>query len=296
MTVTMTVDPGTTIPHDAEAEILQSALLTDRFVQLGPTYTGGPLLASGAHIDAQHTRSPISIDDIGKAIDQLVVALDRTGPGGPHGKDIGDLLHVSAQSLDGNGAKIRSLLASSRDALAAINTKAPDLQAVVKNLDVLSTALADRDTLLRRFTHNLSDVSGVVAAQSGSLSDTLASLNRLTTQVADFVQHNRSLLKSDLGDTATVARTIESQEQTLARIFDYLPTGAQNLWQAYDPKLQTMRVQIAARDSVIFSDLVRGETCESLLGPICHTITNGAGTGLLDILLDTLTDHIPQGL
>lgn len=291
MTVHMQVDAGTQIPRQAVAEILQSALLTDRFVQLGPAYTGGPELADGAHIGVAHTRSPISIDDVGKAIDQLVVALDATGP---RGHDIGDLLHATALNLDGNGPRIRALLIQGRAALAAFNSTAPDLRAIVGNLDVLARALGGRDAMIRRFTTNLSRASAVVAGQTGSLDQTLRSLSDLTTEVAAFIRRNRDLLVGDLADTAAVAATVHREQQTLATIFDLMPTGSENIARAFDAQAGGLRVQLAARDMMAFNDTVRAQLCRSVAGPLCQYLFNAEGTGVFDLLIDGVEGQLPE--
>jgi phospholipid/cholesterol/gamma-HCH transport system substrate-binding protein len=293
MTVRMAVDAKTPLPRDAGAEILQSALLTDRFVQLGPAYRGGPRLGSGAHIAVEHTRSPISIDDVGKAIDALVRALDQTGPGG---KDIGDLLHATARTFDGNGAQVRQLLVSSRAALAAINDKAPDLVAIVSNLSVLARTLGVRDAMIRRFTANLETSSAVVAQQSASLGQTLRSLSELTDSVAAFVRQNKSKLTSNLRDAGAVAESIHRQQDSLSEIFDLMPTGAENIARAFDSKRGALRVAMALRDMLVFSDLVRSQFCGDYLGSACLFLLNPQGTGALDLVLDRLRDAFPGSL
>lgn len=290
MTVHMSVDPRTPLPKDAGAEILQSALLTDRFVEIGPAYRGGPRLAAGAHIAVERTRSPISIDDVGKSIDALVRALDQTGPGG---KDIGDLLHVTARTFDGNGAQVRQLLLSSRAALAAINDKAPDLVAIVSNLSVLARTLGVRDAMIRRFTENLRSSSAVVAQQSASLGQTLRSLSELTGNVATFVRENRTKLTSNLRDAGAVAESIHRQQESLSEIFDLMPTGAENIARAFDPKRGALRVQMALRDMLLFSNLVRSQFCGAYLGDACLFLLNPQGTGALDQVLNRVRDTFP---
>lgn len=293
MRVEMVVDDDITIPREAVAEVLQSALLTDRYVELGPAYSGGDALEPGSTIAVEQTRSPISFDDLAKQIDALVVALDRQGP---DGRDIGDLLGVTAENLDGNGERIRRLIVSSRVALASINEKTPDLAAIAENLDVLAKALGTNDATVRRFTQNLSDASDVIAGQTTSLDQTLQSLSALSTEVSAFLEENRDVLKADLRDVAAITRTIRQQQDTLGRIFDHLPLGAENIARAYDPKSRSIRVEIAAREAGPFNGLVRQAICAAVAGDLCTLLTNPAGTGPLDLLLDGLESQIPGGM
>src|SRR3546814_17382230 len=87
--------------------MLQSSLVTDRYIELGPAYTGGPQLASGAHIEATHTRSPANMDQVVASIDDLVNALNSTTHGG---KDDGHLLSVPARPMAGHGPRTRDAM------------------------------------------------------------------------------------------------------------------------------------------------------------------------------------------
>jgi phospholipid/cholesterol/gamma-HCH transport system substrate-binding protein len=290
MRVHMVVDKDVRIPRDAAAQIMQSALLTDRYVELGPVYKGGPALQPGANIGAGHTRSPVSFDDLGRSIDALVVALDRKGP---DGRGIEDALAVAADNFDGNGERIRRLIVSSRDALASINRKEPDLAAVAKNLNVLAEVLAERDSTVRRFTKNMRDASKVVAGQTDDLDKTLRSLVRLTGEVSDFIDENRDELRANLSDVATVTHTIRAQQAALSRIFDYMPMGSENIARAYNPDVHAIGVQLAIRDMAFFSQSVRQAFCTAVGGAACAYLTNPEGTGLFDLLLDNLEQQLP---
>src|SRR5690606_6949439 len=132
--VRMEVDSGTELPAEAAAVILQSSLVTDRYVEVGPAYLGGPRLADGDHIDATRTRSPAGVDEITASIDDLIRALDETTPGG---NDVGDLLRSAADTLRGNGSLLRETLASGEQALSTVNARGADLKAVTADLAVL---------------------------------------------------------------------------------------------------------------------------------------------------------------
>ncbi len=214
MRVSLELAPGTEVPADAGAVILQSSLVTDRYIELGPAYTGGPALASGASIPADHTRSPATIDEITDSIDELVRALDNTTP---HGRDIGDLLAVGADGLDGNGTRIRDALVQGEHALRTVNDKDVDIKAVTHNLAVLVDALATRDRTIRRFADSVALSTDVVAAQRRSITATLGSLAELTHVVTRFVRRNRDVVGTDLARTLRVARVVRHRQASSRR-------------------------------------------------------------------------------
>ncbi|GAA4808513.1 MCE family protein [Nocardioides caeni] len=302
MRVVMHLDESTQIPEEAAAEILQGSLVTDRFIELGPAYTDGPTLADGDHIDADHTRSPATVDEIAKAIDDLVVALD-TGAEGSGRKGIGDALQSTARALEGNGPHLRRALAESQDALAMINTKDADLTAVTDNLLELTQALAQRDRTIRSFTRDAAATTAVLGDQRDELVAALEGLDDLTALADDFLRDNADVLTADLKGLNDVVGVVRAHQDSLAEAFDVMPTMAENFARAYDWDLGRLRVQFsfavgpfaaAFRDHTcqVFAQALAGEAGSAL----CGLLFNSSGTGALDGILDGLYDAIPGGL
>jgi phospholipid/cholesterol/gamma-HCH transport system substrate-binding protein len=289
--VTMALDEETPLPADAGAVILQSSLVADRYVELTPAYEDGPRLQSGDHIGTDRTRSPANIDDITRAIDELVVALDETTPGG---KDLGDLLSVSADGLDGQGRKIRDGLVAAESALRTVNTKEADLTAVTENLDVLVGALARRDRTIRRFEHNVTASTAVLADQREELHATLRSLAELSDVLTRFVKENRELVGDDLRSAADTLELVAANQAELAETFDLAPLVAENISRAWDPETRRLRIKVDARETGPFSDLARAQICRDLDVTVCHLLLNKDGTGLLDPIFDLPTTLFPE--
>ena len=296
MAVRMQIDADSTIPRDAGAQIMQSALLTDRYVELGPAYTGGPRLTSGAVIAAPHTRSPINIDDLSRAVNDLVNALSTPGATSPSSSNVGRLVHAVATQLDGNGQRIHDLLTSSRAALGALNRNGPDIAAITRNLAELTRILAQRDQSLRDFGVGVSRATAALASQGSGLTETITAFQRLTDQVHTFVRANGSMLVADLAKAASVARALHAEQSDLARIFDLMPTGAENIDRAFDPKLGAIRVALAARNQTIFSSVMRSATCTSYFGSLCSYLMNPQGTGPLDLLFAAALGTLPGSM
>ena len=293
MAVRMQIDPGSTIPRDAGAQIMQSALLTDRYVELGPAYTGGPLLRSGAVIAASHTRSPINIDDLSRAIDDLVNALSTPGATSPTTSSVGRLVHAVASQLDGNGQRIHDLLTSTQSALGTLNSNSPDIAAITRNLAELTQILSARNQSLHDFGVGVSQATAALASQGSGLTQTISAFQQLTDQVRTFVTANRSTLVGDLAKASSVARTLHAEQSDLATIFDLMPTGAENIVRAFDPKLGAIRVALAARNQTIFSSVMRSATCTSYFGALCSYLINPQGTGPLDLLFSAALGALP---
>lgn len=303
MRVVLHLAPDTRVPADAGAEILQGSLVTDRFIELGPAWDGGPTLRDGAHIEASHTRAPATVDEIATAVDDLVRALDGTLGRDGEGTGLGDVLATTARALEGNGPHLRAALAESRDALATINAKDADLTAVTENLVALTTTLAERDRTLRTFTRAAADTGGVLADQREALVRTLDSLDELTRLADRFLKDNGDVLGDDLAGLADVVGIVRRHQDSLEEAFDTMPTMAENFARAYDWDLGRLRVQFAFSAGP-FSAMFRDHTCrvfaEKLVGEtgtrVCGLLFDGQGTGVLDPILDGLYNGLPGAI
>ena len=291
--VDMEFPRGTEIPSNADAAIMQSSLVTDRFVELTPAYRSGRTMHSGTVLSLRRTRNPANIDEMIKAVDQLVVALgDPRGAG----SDLGQLLHVGATNLDGQGRFVHDALLATQGAMDAVNGNEPDLQRITDNLDSLVGALAGRDTMIRRLSSNVSRSTATLAGQRVALRQLTGELATLVTTVSRFVKDNRGDLKTTLDHSNQVLATLGARQKDMAETLDLLPLVGQNIWRAYDPKTKRIRIRIDMRNTGPFSATARNQLCRAYGLPQCDKLTNPDGTGALDPYFTALTNSFPSGV
>ena len=97
----MEYDASYKIPADAKAVVVAPSIVSDRYVQLTPVWTSGPVLADKASIGLYRTAVPVELDQIYSNLDQLNQDL---GPNGANKNGaLSDLLQVGAENLKGNG-------------------------------------------------------------------------------------------------------------------------------------------------------------------------------------------------
>ena len=291
--VDMEFPDGTEIPANADAAIMQSSLVTDRFVELTPAYREGKLMPTGTVLPLSRTRNPANIDEMVRAVDELIVALGDPRGGG---SDIGKLLDVGARNLSGQGRFIHDALQASQGAMDAVNDNRPDLERITTNLDSLVTALAKRDTMIRRLSTNVTESTSMLAGQRVALRQLVGELARLVTTVTTFVHKNRGDLKTTLARSRSVLSTLAANQKDMADTLDLLPLVGQNIWQTYDPKTKRLRIRIDMRNTGPLSSTARNQLCHAFGLPGCDTLTNPDGTGALDPLFAILSDNLPDGL
>lgn len=98
--VTMRVESGVDIPADAGAFVMNPSVISDRFVELGPAYRGGPTLDE-AVIPVERNRSPINWDQLLDSVNTVASALGTQSSAGTSG--IGSALDIVADGTAGLG-------------------------------------------------------------------------------------------------------------------------------------------------------------------------------------------------
>ena len=108
------LQPGTRVPADVTAVTVGTSILTDRHIELTPPYDGGPLLADGAVLGPDSTRTPIEFDRVLKMVDKLGSAMSGDGHGGG---PLADLLASTSAITSTSGEQIKSALTALSEAL-----------------------------------------------------------------------------------------------------------------------------------------------------------------------------------
>ncbi|HEX5117193.1 MAG TPA: MCE family protein [Pseudonocardiaceae bacterium] len=236
--VTMTVDRGIAVPAQAKAVVVAPSVVSDRYLQLTPVYSGGAQLADGATIPVSRTATPAELDQVYSSLNQLATAL---GPGGANQNGaLSDLLNTGAANLNGNGQALGTTISQFGAATRTLSSSQDDLFGTVNNLQQFTTTLKDNDGQVREAEQQLASVSGFLADDRQDLG---AALNELATalgQVQGFVNDNRDEIQSNVGKLASITQLLVNQRASLAEMLDDAPLAVSNLLNAYDPVNRTL--------------------------------------------------------
>ena len=236
--VGMLVDEDYDIPADADAVVLAPSLVSDRYVQFAPVYSGGPTMRDGAEVPLERTATPVELDAVYGALDDLSVALGPTGANADGA--LQDLLATGAANLDGNGAALHQTLTGFSQAVRTLAEGREDLFGSVENLQVFTSALASVDAQVGQFNDNLAAVADQLAGEREDLASAIAQLSSALGQVATFVQQNTALLTTDVDRLADVTLTLVQQRSALAEVLDVAPAALSNVSRAYNPDTGTL--------------------------------------------------------
>ncbi|NKE56265.1 MCE family protein [Lentzea sp. PSKA42] len=236
--VVFTVDRDVRIPENAQAVVVSPSVVSDRYVQLAPAYTGGPTLGDNAVIPRERTATPVELDELYQSLDKLTTAL---GPNGANADGaLADLLNSAAKNLEGNGQALNDTLKNLGQATRTLSGSKEDLFATVDNLQKFTAMLAANDSQVRDFNKQLADVSKMLADERGDLG---AALNELATalgQVQGFIKDNREVLKSNVDKLASITQVLVNQRAALAETLDVAPLALGNLQNSYNAASGTL--------------------------------------------------------
>ncbi|MGA9870436.1 MAG: MCE family protein [Rhodococcus sp. (in: high G+C Gram-positive bacteria)] len=260
--VKMRVQRGVDIPTDVRAAQITPSLVSDRYVQLTPPYSGGDKLSDEAVIPRENTATPVEVDQIYASIDELSDALGPTGAN----KDgaLTDLVNTGAANLDGNGAALGDSITKLSEASRTLSDSRGDLFDTVKNLQTFVSALAANDEQVRQFNNQLADLTGFLAGERDDLGAALNQLSIALGDVAVFVADNRDQLVQAANGLVQPTQTLSNNRDQLVETLTILPLAISNLVNSYDAESGTL----ASRANL------QNET-QDPLGTVCRLIDLG---------------------
>ncbi|MGH8961195.1 MAG: MCE family protein [Jatrophihabitantaceae bacterium] len=234
--ITLSYDSKYKVPANAVSLIVANSLVSDRYVQLAPVYSGsGPVLSDRARIPLSRTASPAELDDIYGALDKLSVALGPKGTN-KHGS-LSTFLKVASANLNGNGAALGNSITQLSKAAQTLSDGREDLFGTVKNLQAFTQALSSSDAQVRHFEEQLAQVAGDLANERSDLGSALHNLTTALNSVATFVKDNAGKVHTDLGGLKDLTKILVAENSSLNETLAVGPVALANIVHAYQGDL-----------------------------------------------------------
>lgn len=230
--VTFHYDSKYKVPAGAEAVIVAPELVSDRYLELTPAYSGGPVLAAGTTIPQNRTAVPVEWDQTMKQLDQLVTAL---GPNGANKNGAISRFLGTASEYKGEGQLFHNTMQQVSAATQTLSSGSQNLFGNVRNLEVFTSALASSDQQITAFIDRFSTVSGILNDDRKQLSGAISELDQTAPVVSKFIDQNQSAITEATDNSAQVARLLSSERLELANALQVAPTVLSNFYYIYDP-------------------------------------------------------------
>ncbi|WP_370942937.1 MCE family protein [Amycolatopsis sp. cg5] len=214
--VTLLVNGDVPLPSNAGAELRQSSLLGEKFVDLHPPRAEQPTgkLGEGAQIPLARTNRNPEVEEVLGALSLLL--------NGGGVEQLQKISHELNDALAGNEPEIRALLAHVDQLATELDGHKGQIVRAIDGLDKLSSTLVAQQGNLTTAVDNLAPGLKVVTDQRDELVGMLQALNRLSTVAVDTVKQSGDQLVDNL-------RTLQPTLQKLVESGQNLPKALQIL-------------------------------------------------------------------
>jgi len=263
--ITMSVSKDAKVPKDARAVIISPNLVSARFIQLTPAYTGGAVLPDGGSIDLARTAVPVEWDEVKQALTQLAVQLGPT-TGSMQGPLVA-AINQAADTLDGKGQSFHNALRELSQVAGRLGDSRSDIFGTVKNLQVLVNALSASNEQIVQFAGNVASVSQVLADSSRHLDNTLGTLNQALSDIRGFLHENNSTLIDTVNKLNDFAQTLSDQSDNIEQVLHVAGPGIANFYNIYDPAQGSLSGLLAIPQFANPVQFICGGSFETAGGP-----------------------------
>ena len=207
--VALRIDGDIELPADASAVVIPESLIGERYVQL-PAHEQGPTLGDGDVIPVERTQVPYEFDEVLDSLNRFVGALDED----EMGRFVGNLAGV----LDGQGDQLGRTMDEAHEAIGVLRDNDEELIELAGRLADLNETLASRDEQLGAIIEDFDTLAASLVDDRADIDEALSGLVRMTQQLGDLLETNRSTLEQDIATLTRVGRTAQ-------RNLDHLSVG-----------------------------------------------------------------------
>lgn len=280
--VHLTLDPGTELPEDVGALVMNPAVIADRFVELTPAYQGGPTFGEGGTIPADRTRAPLDFDEFVSSLDTLSSAF------APGAEEMAEGLDRGAEALDGRGGTLNRAIRNLSTVSALGGDRAEDLDAIITELAVLMDAAGGRDQTMRDLVLGLDDLGRQIRQDQIDVAAPADDLRVILDQLDTIVAERGEDITATTDATREVTAMYAEHREDFAEFLDLYPVMMENLAMGVGTD---GRARIRLNVSSNVTHFARGrELCAREPLPLC------TGAGLTNPLMFPVEQSDPIGL
>jgi len=279
--VKISYDKKIRIPAGVKAVVVSPSIVGDRFIQLAPAYTSGPVLKDGGFLSLDHTAVPVELDAIYKSLDDLSLAL---GPKGAN-KDgsLSSLIDNTAKQFSGNGAQFNDTIRNFAKLSTTLSDNKDELFGSVREVSQFVSLLKANDSTVRSFNSSTAQVSTVLEGERKDLAGTLKALSLALVDVHSLVKENRGALKANIDNLTSISKVLARHQKDIQEVVVTAPTALSNVSLAYYAKFGTLNTRSnngefgagSLKNPTSFLCGLLGETSKD--GSVCPTLSGIVG-------------------
>ncbi|MQA10056.1 MAG: MCE family protein [Pseudonocardiaceae bacterium] len=218
----LAVDADVELPANAVANLRQSSLLGEKYVELSAPQTtgrGGTVagrLTDGAVIPRDRTNRYPELEEVFGALSLLL-----------NGGGIEQLRTINRElssAMTGNEEEIRSFLRNMNDLVSNLDGHKREITAALDGINRLSSTLANRERQISGALRNLEPGLRTLSDQRSALVAMLQSLDDLSDVAVQTINRSKNDIVADLRALAPILDRLADAGQDLPRALEILPT------------------------------------------------------------------------
>ncbi|MGV0743810.1 MCE family protein [Mycolicibacterium sp. XJ870] len=232
--MTMTVDRDIPIPASAQAIIVSQNLVAARYVELTPPYVpgDGPLMPDGGQIPIDRTAVPVEWDQVK---DQLMRLATDLGPRADSPPSISRFIDSAARALEGNGPKLREVLAQLSGVARVLAEGSGDIVDIIANLQTFVSALRDSNTQIVQFQDRFATLTSILDESRSDLDAAVTNLSEALTEVQRFIAGSRNQTSEQVQRLANVTQNLVDHRADLENVLHVAPNAIANAYNIWNP-------------------------------------------------------------
>ncbi len=214
--VTLSVNGDVKLPANADADLRQSSLLGEKYIELVAPTGGAGSLADGAVIPLARTNRNTEVEEVFGALSMLL--------NGGGVQQIQTIARELNNATTGNEPAIRELLSNVDTLMAGLNRHSADITQALDGVNRLSATLSSQTDQIAGVLTNLGPGLSVLNSQRDQLVAMLQSLNQLSGIAVDTVNKSQADLVADLKALAPTLQQLSNAGSSLPNALQILLT------------------------------------------------------------------------
>jgi phospholipid/cholesterol/gamma-HCH transport system substrate-binding protein len=214
--VTMLVNGDVQLPANAFAKLRQSALLGEKFVELGKPKDAAGKLADNAVIPLDRTNRNPEVEEVFGALSMLL-----------NGGGVAQLQNITKElnaAMEGNEKEIRSLLGNLNTFVGELDKHKAEIVRALDSMNRLAGTLAQQRDKIAVALTDLEPGLKVLAEQRTQLVTLLQSLDKLSDVATDTINKSRDDIVADLKALQPTLTKLVESGQNLPKSLELLLT------------------------------------------------------------------------
>ncbi|WP_378743268.1 MCE family protein [Nocardia brasiliensis] len=243
-TVRAVVNSSVNLPENARAEVRQSNLLGEKFIELSkPASDPDPKpLRDGSVIPVDHTRHATEIEQVLGAMSLLL-----------NGGGVAQLQPIVTElnkTMGGREDRVRSLLEQANILIKGLDDQVNDITRALDGLDVLSSRVSRQTEQIGKILEQLPEGVKILEQQRPQLVGLLGQLDRVGQAGFDVLNHSKDDLIRDLTSLRPTLQELGKAAPDLVSALPLIPTypfpdstlestfgGSVNTWLSVDQQI-----------------------------------------------------------